>query len=75
MSEPIQISQIEMCAAIAAELSRQHPGITCGQADMNRIIQAANVVCDGFKQSGVVRGGDEVLGRSVSVYSVDEVAE
>ncbi|NAW78339.1 hypothetical protein CAG61_08440 [Vibrio sp. V34_P3A8T189] len=41
-----KINQIAMCAAIAKELSRQHPGITAEQSQMSAIIKAADLVCD-----------------------------
>ena len=47
-----KICQLKMCAAIAAELSRQCPGITTEQAQMGAIIEAANLVCDAVNNQG-----------------------
>ncbi|EPN8226484.1 hypothetical protein ACT3QV_004480 [Vibrio alginolyticus] len=47
-----RICQLKMCAAIAAELSRQCPGITTEQSQMGAIIEAANLVCDAVNNQG-----------------------
>ncbi|MGY5383263.1 hypothetical protein [Vibrio metschnikovii] len=41
-----KICQLKMCAAIAAALSRQCPGITAEQSQMGTIIKAADLVCN-----------------------------
>lgn len=45
-----RICQLKMCAAIAAELSRQCPGITTEQSQMGAIIKAADLVCDSVEK-------------------------
>ncbi|GAB1084970.1 MAG: hypothetical protein SStaTSB_29700 [Shewanella algae] len=47
-----KICQLKMCAAIAAELSRQCPGITAEQSQMGAIIKAADLVCDAVNNQG-----------------------
>lgn len=47
-----KICQLKMCAAIAAELSRQCPGITTEQSQMGTIIKAADLVCDAVNNQG-----------------------
>lgn len=51
-----KICQLKMCGSIAAELSRQCPGITTEQSQMGTIIKAADLVCDAVNNQGGTDG-------------------
>ncbi|NHB90774.1 hypothetical protein [Photorhabdus cinerea] len=44
------IKQLSLVAAIAIEISNQHPGTTLSQAQLATIIAAANNICAAFAQ-------------------------
>lgn len=44
----IQIDQIQLMAAIAKEIDRQHPGTGAEGRYFNAIIQAANLICEEY---------------------------
>ncbi|CDL80211.1 hypothetical protein [Xenorhabdus cabanillasii] len=44
------IKQLPLVAAIATEISNQHPGSTISQDQLNIIITAANRICAAFEQ-------------------------
>ncbi|WP_272656439.1 MULTISPECIES: hypothetical protein [unclassified Providencia] len=46
----MQLSQIDLIAAISSEVEKQIPGIPAEPRYMNAIIKAANLVCDEFKK-------------------------
>lgn len=46
----MQLSQIDLIAAISNEVEKQIPGIPAEPRYMNAIIRAANLVCDEFKK-------------------------
>ncbi|MEQ4627653.1 hypothetical protein ABN062_22190, partial [Providencia manganoxydans] len=46
----MQLSQINLIAAISSEVEKQIPGIPAEPRYMNAIIKAANLVCDEFKK-------------------------
>lgn len=61
----MMINQIELCAAIAHELSRQCPTLTAEQANLPAVIAAAKSVCDALNPSFEV-AKPEVLTRKAA---------